>query len=124
MIKSEELIAKAETVPGLHQRVTSYVASVRAKVSDGLTVAEFCDLTLGGMRLAIACVDELSVDGPQKKQMVIDLAGSFFDEFGHLLVPPFLRPTWWLFSAAVRSLVLSLAAGAVEALLPLIRTEE
>ena len=69
----------------------------------------------------IAAVDELELAGDQKKQIVADLAATLFDEFGDLVVPVVLRPAWWLIKPTLRSLIRTAAAGAVDALLPLVR---
>jgi hypothetical protein len=78
-------------------------------------------LIVAAMRLAIAAVDELELAGDQKKQIVADLAATLFDEFGDLVVPVVLRPAWWLIKPTLRSLIRTAAAGAVDALLPLVR---
>lgn len=124
MTISSEPLAVASEQTGLHGRVTAYILEIRKRVSDGLTIAELCELTISAMRLAIACVDELNLEGSHKKQIVTDLAASLFDEFSPLLVPSVLRPVWWVVKPPLRSLVLALAAGAVEGLIPLVRSAD
>ena len=120
MISSRPLtIAREKT--GLHDRVTTYIAAIRERVSDGLTVAELVELTIGAMRLAIAALDELDMAGEAKRQIVADLAATLFDEFGPLLLPSMLRPVWWIVAPTLRAFVIAAAAGAVDALLPLVR---
>ena len=120
MISSQPLLVASEK-SGLHDRVTTYIAAVRQKAADGLTIAELVELTIGAMRLAIAAIDELDMAGDSKKQLVTELAGSIWDEFGRLLLPSTLRPAFWVIGPTLRSLVIALAAGAVDALLPLVR---
>ena len=105
----------------LHDKVAAYIEQVRRQVSDGLTIAELAELIVAAMRLAIAAVDELELAGDQKKQIVADLAATLFDEFGDLVVPVVLRPAWWLIKPTLRLLIRTAAAGAVDALLPLVR---
>ena len=120
MISARPLLIASEKT-GLHDKVTAYIAAVREKVTDGLTVAELVELTIGAMRLAIAALDELDMAGEAKRQIVADLAASLFDEFGPLLVPPMLRPVWWIVAPTLRAFVIAAAAGAVDGLLPLVR---
>lgn len=118
---STEPLAIASEKSGLHARVTAYIAAIRERVADGLTVAELVELTIGAMRLAIAALDELDMAGDAKKQMVADLAATLFDEFGSLLLPSMLRPVWWIVAPTLRAFVIAAAAGAVDGLLPLVR---
>lgn len=115
-------IAVASSATGLNQKLAAYLEVARQKASDGLTVAELAELVLGALRLSIAAVDNLSVPGADKKATVVEMAAVVFDQFADLVIPVALRPLWWVFRPAVRSLVCSLAAGAVEVLLPLIRS--
>jgi len=120
MISSQPLLVASEK-RGLHDRVTTYIAAARELAADGLTIAELVELTIGAMRLAIAAIDELEMAGDAKRQLVTELAGSIWDEFGRLLLPSALRPAFWVIGPPLRSLVIALAAGAVDALLPLVR---
>ena len=120
MISSRPLLMASERT-GLHDRVTTYIAAIRERVADGLTVAELVELTIGAMRLAIAALDELDMAGESKRQIVADLAATLFDEFGPLLVPSVLRSVWWIVAPTLRAFVIAAAAGAVDGLLPLVR---
>ena len=63
--------------------------------------------------------DLLESAGAEDADMII--AVTLFDEFGDLVVPVVLRPAWWLIKPTLRSLIRTAAAGAVDALLPLVR---
>ena len=115
-------IAVAEDATGLNQKLAAYIEVARQKVSDGLTVSELAELVLGALRLSIAAVDDLYAPGADKKATVVEMAATVFDQFADRVIPLPLRPVWWVFRPAARSLVCSLAAGAVEVLLPLIRS--
>lgn len=119
---SQMPIAVAEDATGLNQKLAAYIEVARQKVSDGLTVSELAELVLGALRLSIAAVDDLSAPGADKKATVVEMAATVFDQFADRVIPLPLRPVWWVFRPAARSLVCSLAAGAVEVLLPLIRS--
>ena len=119
---SQMPIAVAEDATGLNQKLAAYIEVARQKASDGLTVSELAELVLGALRLSIAAVDDLSAPGADKKATVVEMAATVFDQFADRVIPLPLRPVWWVFRPAARSLVCSLAAGAVEVLLPLIRS--
>jgi hypothetical protein len=123
MISTEPLIA-AEEQTSLYGKVMAYVDQIRKQANDGLTFAELCELVVAGMRLTIAAVDELDLAGPTKKQIVADCAVEIFTEFSDLMVPLPLRPLWWIIKPALRTLVHTAAAGAVDALLPVVRLAE
>lgn len=101
-----------------------YIATVRARVADGIGVSALTQLTLGGMRLAIALLDKLNMPGADKKAEVLSLVGYLFDQFSDACVPFAAKPVWWVVKPAVRALVLSMAGGAVEFLLPVLRAAQ
>ena len=105
----------------LHSQVGAYIKSAKEKAADGITVAEFCELSIGAMRLAIAGVDHMKLNNTDKQQIVVSLVGTVFDQLADAIIPLPLRPVWWIVKPAFRSLSLSLAAGACNALVPLIR---
>lgn len=100
----------------------AYVVVARAKAADGLTIAELSELIVSGLRLGIATVDEVAgMTGAERKKQVLELAGQLFDEFADRAIPLPLYPLWFFVKPAARALTLSLASGAVESLLPLVR---
>ena len=103
-------------------QITGYIDMVRVKVKGGITVAELAEVTLGGMRLAIRLLDVLDMPGADKKSEVMKLVAYFFDQFADACVPLVARPAWWMVKPAVRALCLSLASGAVEFLVPVVRS--
>ena len=119
-ISSQPLLVARDRL-ALSDKVTAYIAQARRVTADGITFGELVELIVAAMRLAIAAVDELGLAGDQKKAIVVDLAATLFDEFAGLAVPLPLKPVWWMVKPAARSLCQTLAAGAVEALIPLVR---
>lgn len=115
-------IAVAQDATGLNAQLAAYIEVARQKAANGLTIPELAELVLGALRLSIAAVDTLAAPGADKKATVIEMAALVFDQFADQVIPLPLRPVWWMFRPAVRSLVCSLAAGAVEVLLPLVRS--
>ena len=123
MISTEPLLV-ANEVTSLYGKVVAFTTQVKRQVNDGLTIAELTEIVLAGMRLTISAVDELELAGSMKRQIVADCAAQIFSDFSDLIVPAPLRPLWWLVKPALRSLVHTAAAGAVDALLPLVRESE
>lgn len=101
--------------------MSAFLAIARIKAYGGITVAEFGELLVAAMRMAVAAVDALPADGAAKKQMVIAAVGVVFDSLADYMVPALAYPFWVVARPAVRSLVLMFAAGAIESLLPLVR---
>ena len=102
--------------------VQTFLADARAKARGGLTVAEFGDLVVALLRLAVAGLDTIStLDGPAKKAWAIACVATLFDAVADSCVPLVARPVWWVVRPAVRSLVLAAAGGALEQVLRLTR---
>lgn len=101
--------------------IAHYIETARAKAGDGLTVAELAELTINAMRLAIVALDRLDMPGADKKAEVLKLVEYFFDQFADAVVPAWVRPFWWAIRSAIRALILSLASGAVESILLMLR---
>jgi len=99
----------------------AYVVTAQVAAADGLTWAEFGELLVGLLRLSVQAVDVLNVPGEQKKAVVMEAAAALFDAVADKAVPTVLWPFWVLARPAVRSLVLALASGAVEQILPMVR---
>lgn len=110
-------------VPGIYQKVTAYITTAKAMAVDGLTWVEFGELLVALLRLVIQTLDEVAgMTGAQKKAAVVESAGLLFDAIADRAVPLAAWPIWILVRPAVRSLVLALAAGAVEPILQLSRS--
>lgn len=99
----------------------AYINSAKGLAADGLTWVEVGELLLGLLRLTISAAELLNVPGEQKKAVVLEAAGWLFDAIADQAVPVMLWHVWILARPAVRSLVLALASGAVEILLPMVR---
>lgn len=111
----------ASAFQDIARSVSAYIVAAKLAATDGLTWAEFGELLLGLMRLAIRTADVMNVPGVVKKELVLEAVASLFDSVADRAVPAVAWPIWILAKPAVRSLVLALAAGAVEQLLPLVR---
>lgn len=110
--------------PQFLTQISDYIAGVRTKAADGLSVSDLSEAVIGGMRLAIGLLDRFDMPGVEKKAEVLRLVAFFFDQFADACVPLVAKPVWWIVKPAVRALVMSLASGAVESLLPLVRSAQ
>ena len=103
-------------------RAARFIEAARLAAADGLTWAEFGQLLVALLRTMMDVYDGLaSMPGSAKKAFVLEAAGRLFDAVAPSCVPMALWPLWGLVRPAVRSLVLALASGAIEQILPLVR---
>jgi hypothetical protein len=115
-------ITEAVDQPGLLDKITTYIASAKVAAADGLTWSEFGELLLALLRLVVSALDSVAtLSGREKKFMAIDAVARLFDAVADYAVPVTLYPIWLVARPAVRSLVLALAGGVIEQLLPLVR---
>ncbi len=104
------------------EKVAAYLAAARLAASDGITWAEFGELMLGLLRVSASALEVVDgMTGPQKKELVLEAAASLFDQIADYAIPLAMLPIWILVRPAVRSLVLAIASGAIEQLLPILR---
>lgn len=122
MISSGPVAASANLDAGLLARVNAFVDAAKAAAADGITWAEFGDLMLGLIRLVVTTLDTVSlITGPQKKALAMEAVARLFDAVADKAVPAGVYPLWLLVRPAVRALVLALASGALEQVLPMVR---
>lgn len=115
-------VAAAAATPGLLDKVSTFVAASRSAAADGLTWSEFGELLLALLRLVVSILDGVTtLSGGEKKAFALDAVARLFDAVADYAVPVTLYPIWLLARPAVRSLVLALAGGVIEQLLPILR---
>jgi hypothetical protein len=115
-------VAVAASAEGMFSKVKAFIAAAQSASADGLTWGEFGELLLALLRIVIASLDEASqLTGAQKKTIALDAVAMLFDAVADYAVPAVLLPVWLVARPAIRSLVLALAGGAIEQLLPLVR---
>lgn len=105
----------------LQVEVAAFIAAAVAKARDGLTVAEFGELVVDLLRLAVAGLDAMPTDGAAKKAWALGAVAVLFDAVAGYAVPLWLQPVWLVAKPAVRALVLAAAGGALEQILRLVR---
>jgi len=109
-------------VAGLDARVRSFIADARLTASDGITWIEFGTLLIGLLRLVIEGLDHVqTLTGPEKKELALAAVAALFDAVAANCLPLAAWPMWVVIRPALRSLVLALASGAIESMLPLVR---
>jgi hypothetical protein len=102
----------------------AYVLTARLAAADGITWAEFGELLTGLLRVLTEAAEVLTVPGEEKKAFAVDAAGKLFDAVADRCVSPWVWAFWFTIRPSVRSLVLAIAAGSVEQILPLVRSDE
>jgi len=104
-------------------KVAAFVAASQSATAGGLTWREFGELAIALVRLLVEALDEVAgMTGEQKRAAVLAAVASLFDAVADKAVPVAAWPIWILARPAIRSLVLALAAGAIEPILQLVRS--
>ena len=115
-------ITAAVDQPGLLDKISTFIASAKVVSADGLTWSEFGEMLLALLRLVVSALDSVTMlSGAEKKALAIDAVARLFDAVADYAVPMTLYPIWLVARPAVRSLVLALAGGVLEQLLPIVR---
>ena len=121
-MKNDASLTPETQIDTLAEKVRGYIVAARLKARDGLTVSELSELIVSAMRIAIAALDSIPVDGAQRKAIVIAFVGDMFDEFSDKVVPLVAWPVWIVAKPTVRIVALAVASGATEALLHIVRS--
>ena len=116
-------IAAAGRFDDLARRVQAFLVTAESAAAGGITWSEFGELLLALLRLAIHAADTLTgLTGAEKKALVLEAVAALFDTVADKAVPAAMYPLWLIARGSVRSLILALASGAVEILLPMVRS--
>lgn len=111
----------ANDAAGFADKVRAFLVVARVKAADGLTVAEFGELLIALLRVAIDAADLMAQPGPERKEFVLAAVAALFDSVADLAVPTLAWPIWIVARPVVRTLLLSAVSGAIETLLPIVR---
>jgi hypothetical protein len=104
-------------------KVSAFLQAARSAAADGLTWGEFGALLVALLRISIQALDVMqNLTGAEKKEIAVHAVATLFDLVADKCVPWTMAPLWMVARPAVRSLVLALAGGAIETLLPMIRS--
>lgn len=114
----------ADNLQTVVAQANAFLAAAREQAADGLTWTEFGRLLVQLLHLLVAGLDAVTtLSGPEKKAVVLTAAAALFDTFADKCVPVAFWPAWLIIRPATRLLILSLAAGAIEALLTITRRD-
>lgn len=115
-------IAAARPFSDIADKVTAFLVTARVSAKDGLTWMEFGALVAALVRLSVETLDATqNLTGEEKRQIVLEAVGVLFDSLAVLCVPMTMYPFWYFVRPAARALVIAIAAGTIETLLPLVR---
>lgn len=119
---AEASVASDYLATTAYERGKDFVHRAKEAAADGLTWSEFGEVLIAFLRLMVSAYDKVGgMDGAAKKATVVALAAQLFDAVSGSCVPLLSWPLWVMCRPAIRTLVLALAAGAIESLLPLVR---
>ena len=103
-------------------KVSAFLVTARVSARDGLTWMEFGGLVAALVRLSVETLDATTnLTGAEKRAIVLEAVGVLFDSLAVLCVPYATYPFWFIVRPAARALVVAIAAGTVETILPLLR---
>lgn len=103
-------------------KIKAFVDAAKVAAADGLSVSEFTELLLSLLKVAVELAESIPADGAAKKAWVIEAVGMLFDAVADKVVPAAAWPLWIVLRSPVRAIVLAAAGGAVEIILPMIRS--
>ena len=122
---SDAPVTAAGSEATLMAQVAAFLEVAKAKSADGITWAEFGELLVALLRLSVETLDAvLGMSGSEKKALVLEAVAALFDQLADKAVPVVVWPVWILARPAIRALVLAIASGAIEIVLPLTRAAE
>jgi hypothetical protein len=103
--------------------VMQFLADSRRAAADGLTWQEFGGLMTALCQLCIETLDRVkTLSGPEKKAIALVAVASLFDAVAGQCVPLMAWPAWAILRPALRAFVLALASGAIESMIPMVRS--
>jgi hypothetical protein len=120
MISSAPVAATTDLF-SLADKVRAFVATARSAAAGGVTVSEFAELTVSLLKIAMSAADAIPVDGADRKVFVLNAVALLFDNVADRCIPTLAWPVWLIVKPAARQLLLLVASGAIESLLPLVR---
>jgi hypothetical protein len=117
------MVSAAENLHTTVTQITAFLATARAQAASGMTWQRFGELLIDLLHQAVTGLDHISgMSGPEKKVLVLTAVASLFDSVADRCVPLAMYPFWSIIRPATRTLVLAIASGAVESLLPITRS--
>ena len=123
MIDANAPAAAAAPFDTLAAQLGAFFAAARSAAAGGLTWQEFGELLVSLLRRCVTTLDTVDgLTGDEKRAVVLAAAASLFDLVADKAIPVVAWPFWLIVRPAVRSLVLAIAAGAMEQILKIVRS--
>jgi hypothetical protein len=117
-------LAAAAPFADISRKVSAFLATAKVSAKDGLTWMEFGALVAALVRLTVETLDATkTLTGAEKRAIVLEAVGVLFDSLAVLCVPGTMYPFWFIVRPAARALVIAIAAGTIETILPLLRAQ-
>ena len=117
-------LAAAAPFADISNKVSAFLVTARVSAKDGLTWSEFGMLVAALVRLTVETLDAThTLSGTEKRAIVLEAVGVLFDSLAVLCVPYATYPFWFIVRPAARALVIAIAAGTIETILPLLRAK-
>ena len=117
-------LAAAAPFADISRKVSAFLATAKVSAKDGLTWMEFGALVAALVKLTVETLDSTkTLTGEEKRAIVLEAVGVLFDSLAVLCVPYATYPFWYIVRPAARSLVVAIAAGTIETILPLLRAQ-
>ena len=117
-----DVASAADEQKNVLDKIAVFVAAAKAAAVGGITWGEFTQLALDLLRLVVSSLDTVkSMTGAEKKAAAIDAVGMLFDALADKAIPTVVWPVWLIVRSSVRTLILAMAGGAVEYILPTVR---
>jgi hypothetical protein len=125
MSVTEAPLAAANAFADLGQKVSAFLAVARLKAAGGITWQEFGQLLMALMRLAVTTLDSVAtLTGPEKKALALETVAVLFDALAGRCVPIVAYPAFFAVRPALRTLIIAIASGAIESLIPMVRSSK
>jgi hypothetical protein len=118
---TEAAVAAADSPKILSEKVMLFVQTAKGLAVDGLSLSDFGELLIALLRLCVSFLDSIPETGEAKKAYAMEAVALLYDELIDKIIPIWAWPVWMMLRPVARPLVMALASGAIESLLPLVR---
>lgn len=118
---TEAAVAAASSPKVLSEKVMLFVQTAKGLATDGLSLSDFGELLIALLRLCVSFLDSIPDTGEAKKAYALEAVALLYDELIDKIIPLWVWPIWMILKPAARPLIMAIASGALESLLPLVR---
>lgn len=111
------ILLRAVGAGSFQERIEAFVAQARQLAADGLSLADAAHLFTALLTMAIGQATHLNNTGADKKQFVLQAVAYLYDAIApQIWLPIFVSPFRIWLRPYIRSFIVSLADGAIEAI--------